>query len=163
MCKVLGVSHAAYYKWLNRETPEEELENQKIAELVREYDDRFGHILGYRRMTLYINHFNGTDYKVKRIHRIMKAIGIHAIIRQKKKQYTYATPETTAENKLQRDFHADKPNEKWTTDVTEFKIPNGNKKLYLSAILDLYDRVPVSYVISTRNNNPLVSKPLIKQ
>ena len=61
MCKTLGVSHAAYYKWLNREIPEEELENHKIAELIREYDDRFGHILGYRRMTLYINHFNDTD------------------------------------------------------------------------------------------------------
>lgn len=162
MCKTLGVSHAAYYKWLNREISEEELENQKIANLIREYDDRFGHILGYRRMTLYINHFNGTDYKVKRIHRIMKVIGIHAIIRQKRKQYTYATPEAVAANRLNRDFHADKPNEKWTTDVTEFKIPEVNKKLYLSAILDLYDRVPVSYVISTRNDNPLVFKTFDK-
>lgn len=150
------------YKWLNREIPEEELENQKIVELIREYDDRFDHILGYRRMTLYINHFNGTDYKVKRIHRIMKTLGIHAIIRQKRKQYTYVTPETIAENKLKRDFHADKPNEKWTTDVTEFKVPNVNKKLYLSAILDLYDRVPVSYVISTRNDNSLVFKTFDK-
>ena len=162
MCKTLGVSHAAYYKWLNREIPEEELENHKIAELIREYDDRFGHILGYRRMTLYINHFNDTEYKVKRIHRIMKALGIHAIIRQKRKQYTYATPETVAANKLNRDFNADKPNEKWATDVTEFKIPEVNKKLYLSAILDLYDRVPVSYVISTRNNNALVFKTFDK-
>ena len=132
MCKTLSVSRAAYYKWLNREIPEEELENQKIVELIREYDDRFGHILGYRRMTLYINHFNGTDYKVKRIHRIMKTLGIHAIIRQKRKQYTYVTPEAIAENKLKRDFHADKPNEKWTTDVTEFKVPGTNQKLFLS-------------------------------
>ncbi len=158
MCKTLGVSHAAYYKWLNREIPEEELENQRIAELIMEYDGRFGHILGYRRMTLYINHFNGTAYKIKRIHRIMKALGIHAVIRQKRKQYPSATPETVAENKLKRDFHANKPNEKWTTDVSEFKIPGGSKKLYLSAILDLYDRVPVSYVVSTRNDNPLVFK-----
>jgi len=146
MCKGLGVSHSAYYKWLHREVPDQELENQRIAALIREYDDRFGHILGYRRMTLWINHFNGTDYKVKRIHRIMKSIGIHAIIRAKRKQYERSTPETVAENTLKRDFHADKPNEKWTTDVTEFKIPEVNKKLYLSAILDLYDRTPVSYV-----------------
>ena len=115
MCKELGVSHAAYYKWLHREVPEQELENQRIAELIREYDDRFGHILGYRRMTLWINHFNGTDYSVKRIHRIMKAIGVHAIIRAKRKQYQSSTPEAVAENTLKRDFHADKPNEKWTT------------------------------------------------
>ena len=93
MCKGLGVSHAAYYKWLHREVPDQELENQRIAALIREYDDRFGHILGYRRMTLWINHFNGTDYKVKRIHRIMKAIGVHAMIRAKKKQYVYSAPD----------------------------------------------------------------------
>ena len=162
MCKTLGVSHAAYYKWFHREVPEQELEDHRIAELIREYDDRFGHILGYRRMTLWINHFNGTDYKVKRIHRIMKAIGVHAIIRAKRKQYEPSTPETVAENTLKRDFHANKPNEKWTTDVTEFKIPEANKKLYLSAILDLYDRTPVSYVISTRNDNALVFKTFDK-
>jgi len=162
MCKGLGVSHAAYYKWLHREVPEHELENQRIAELIREYDDRFGHILGYRRMTLWINHFNGTDYKVKRIHRIMKAIGVHAIIRAKRKQYQSSTPEAVAENTLKRDFHADKPNEKWTTDVTEFKIPEVNKKLYLSAILDLYDRSPVAYVLSNRNDNALVFKTFDK-
>ncbi|MFR7629111.1 MAG: DDE-type integrase/transposase/recombinase [Lachnospira eligens] len=54
---------------------------------------------------------------------------------------------------LGRDFYATAPNEKWTTDVTEFKIPGEKKKLYLSAILDLYDRYPVAYVISTRNDN----------
>lgn len=156
MCKTLGVSHAAYYKWLHREVPEQELDNRRIAVLIREYDERFGHILGYRRMTLWINHFNGTDYKEKRIHRIMKIIGVHAIIRAKRKQYEHATPETVAENILKRDFHACRPNEKWTTDVTEFKIPEVNKKLYLSAIFDLYDRTPVSYVLSTRNDNALV-------
>ena len=162
MCKGLGVSHAAYYKWLHKDVPEQETENQRIAELIREYDDRFGHILGYRRMTLWINHFNGTDYKVKRIHRIMKAIGVHAVIRAKRKQYVSSTPEATAENILARNFHADKPNEKWATDVTEFKIPGTNKKLYLSAILDLYDRTPVSYVLSTRNDNALVFKTFDK-
>ena len=156
MCRQLGVSHAAYYKWLHRAVPVQESENIKLAELIREYDDRFGHILGYRRMTLWINHFNSTHYKVKRVHRIMKSLGIHAVIRRKKKQYEPSTPETVAENKLKRDFHADKPNKKWSTDVTEFKIPGVKKKLYLSAILDLYDRTPVSYVVSTRNNNALV-------
>ena len=162
MCKELGVSHAAYYKWLHREVPEQELENQRIAELIREYDDRFGHILGYRRMTLWINHFNGTDYSVKRIQRIMKAIGVRAIIRAKRRQYQSSTPEAVAENTLKRDFHADKPNEKWTTDITEFKIPDVNKKLYLSAILDLYDRSPVAYVLSNRNDNALVFKTFDK-
>lgn len=70
----------------------------------RKGNERFKHILGYRRMTLWINHFNHTDYKEKCVHRIMKKLGIHSVIRPKKKKYISSTPETIAENVLQRDF-----------------------------------------------------------
>ena len=162
MCKQLEISRAAYYKWLHREVPISELENQKLAELIKEYDERFNHILGYRRMTSWINHFNHTNYKRKRIHRIMKKLGIHAVIRKKKKKYPSSKPETITENKLNRDFNATVPNEKWVTDVTEFKVPGEKKKLYLSVILDLYDRYPVSFVVGTRNDNRLVFKTFDK-
>ena len=162
MCKQLKLSRAAYYKWLHRKVPKQELENMKLAELIKEYDEQFNHILGYRRMTSWINHFNHTDYKPKRVHRIMKELGIHSVIRKKRKKYAFSSPETVAKNKLGRDFYASAPNEKWVTDVTEFKVPGEQKKLYLSAILDLYDRYPVAYVISTRNDNSLVFKTFDK-
>ena len=162
MCKQLEISRAAYYKWLHREIPKKEAENMKLAEFIKEYDERFNHILGYRRMTSWINHFNHTDYKPKRVHRIMKKLGIHSVIRKKKKKYTSSAPESIAENKLGRDFYACAPNEKWATDVTEFKVPDESKKLYLSVILDLYDRYPVAYVISPRNDNKLVFKTFDK-
>lgn len=111
MRKQLGISRAAYYKWLHRSVPEQEAENIKLAELVKEYDERFGHILGYRRMTSWINHFNRSNYSKNRVHRIMKKLGIHSVIRRKKK-YQPSKPEATAENKLKRDFNATKPNEK---------------------------------------------------
>ena len=65
---------------------------------------------------------------------------------------------------MDRDFHAKAPNEKWLTDVTEFKWYEGFEvhKVYLSAILDLYDRRIVSFVISERNDNPLVFKTFDK-
>ena len=47
-------------------------------------------------------------------------------------------PEVTAENVLNREFKADNPNDKWLTDVTEFKVIGSNIKLYLSAITDFY-------------------------
>ena len=158
MCKQLGVTRAAYYKWLNRGIPDAEKENEIIAKLIREYDDRFNHILGYRRMTDWINRLNGKNYSRNRVHRIMKAFHIHSVIRRKKKKYTNSTPETTAENALSRDFNAEHPNQKWATDVTEFKWYEGPfaHKLYLSAILDLYDRSIVAYVVSSRNDNRLV-------
>ena len=133
MCKHLEVARAAYYKWLHRETPEDEMENIKLAELIKEYDERFSHILGYRR--------------------IMKKLGIHSVIRKKKKKYRNANADETTQNILQRDFYATAPNQKWATDVTEFKVPGKKKKLYLSAIIDLYDRYPVSYAVSARNDN----------
>lgn len=156
MCKQLDISHASYYKWLHRAIPAQENENAKIAELINEYDERFGHILGYRRMTDWINHFNHTNYSRNRIHRIMKKMGIHSVIRRKRKKYIRSVPEKTAENVLKRNFNATKPNEKWSTDVTEFRIPGASQKLYLSAIWDLYDRTPVAYVVSRRNDNKLV-------
>lgn len=156
MCRQLGISHAAYYKWIHRSVPEQEQENLKLAELIKEYDERFCHILGYRRMTKWINHFNHTEYSKNRVHRIMKKLGIHSVIRKKKRKYLSTTPEVAAENLLKRNFFASAPNEKWATDVTEFKIPGTGRKLYLSVILDLYDRSPVSYVISGRNDNKLV-------
>ena len=85
MCRQLEISRSAYYKWLHRKVPDEELENIRLAELIKEYDERFCHILGYRRMTSWINHFNHTQYSKNRVHRIMKKLGIHSVIRQKKK------------------------------------------------------------------------------
>lgn len=162
MCKQLEISRAAYYKWVHRETPEQELENIKLAALIKEYDERFRHILGYRRMTSWINHFNHTSYSKNRVHRIMKKCGIYSVIRKKKKKYNASNPEAITENKLSRDFYATAPNQKWVTDVTEFKIPGEKKKLYLSAILDLYDRYPISYVVSCRNDNKLIFKTFDK-
>lgn len=158
MCRSLEVSRAGYYKWLNHEITEEEKENEIITQLIREYDERFNHTLGYRRMTGYINRLNHKQYGEKRIHRLMQKMGIHSIIRAKKKQYQKNEPEIAAENVLKRDFNTSRPNEKWATDVTEFKWYEGTTvhKLYLSAVLDLYDRSIVGYKLSRRNDNKLV-------
>lgn len=88
----------------------------------------------------------------------MQILRIKSVCRVKKKTYIPSTPETAAENVLNRKFYADAPNEKWLTDVTEFKFYIGTetKKLYLSAILDLYDRQIVAYKIGLSNNNQLV-------
>lgn len=85
----------------------------------------------------------------------MSSVGLKSVCRRKRKNYIPSTPEITAENILNREFNASNINEKWLTDVTEFKYGDG-KKAYLSAILDLRDKSIVSYVIGKLNNNPLV-------
>ena len=69
-------------------------------------------------------------------------------------------PQYVADNLLNRQFFASKPNQKWLTDVTEFKWYEGVEvhKIYLSAILDLCDRRIVAYIIGDRNDNALVFK-----
>lgn len=156
MCQQLNVSRAGYYKWLHREKTIEELENEQISSWIIEYDEKYRHILGYRRMRNYINRDKNKHYSKRRIQRIMRVLGIKSIIRKVRKPYRQSTPETTAENVLHREFEAMEPNEKWATDVTEFKVPMSNKKIYLSAILDFYDKSVVSYVLSNRNDNKLV-------
>ena len=109
-------------------------------------------------MTITVNREYNVHYNKKRIRRLMQILHLKSVCRRKRYNYIQSTPEVTAENILNRDFHADKPNEKWLTDVTEFKYYVGVevRKIYLSAILDLYDRRIVSYRIGDSNNNSLV-------
>lgn len=114
-------------------------------------------IYGYRRMRLNINRKFGQNFNHKRIYRLMNVASIQSVIRRKKKRYKRTNPQHVADNILNREFTAEKPNEKWVTDVTEFKY-GPSKKAYLSAIRDLYDGSIVSYVLGHSNNNKLVFK-----
>lgn len=96
----------------------------------------------------------------KRVLRICRKKDIKSTIKYSNNGCTRqaSNPQFIAENLLNREFTADAPNEKWLTDVTEFKYYIGLEvhKVYLSAILDLYDRRIVAFVIRDRNDNPLV-------
>ena len=158
LCKILLIERSSYNKWLNRKETDEEKRNHELSQLIIEYHDEFKGILGYRRMTLWINKRNQSNYNEKRIRRLMKIMGISSVIRRKRKGYIKVRPEVTAENVLNREFKADNPNDKWLTDVTEFKVIGSNIKLYLSAIIDLYDRSIISHKMSVSNNNLLANE-----
>lgn len=119
---------------------------------------------GYRRINDDLRHDFGIHVNDKRILRICRAKSIKSTIKYSNHGCTRQAqnPQYLADNLLNRQFHAQKPNEKWLTDVTEFKWYEGLeiRKVYLSAILDLYDRRIVSYVVSDRNDNPLVFQTL---
>lgn len=126
-----------------------------LIPLIQEaYEERNG-ILGYRQMTIKLNRENKFHVNSKRIYRLMCILNLKSVCRRKRKNYKKSTPETVAENILNREFYSDKFGEKWLTDVTEMKYGIGNKA-YLSAILDLADKSIVSFVIGHSNNNNLV-------
>lgn len=133
-----------------------------MANVINEYHLIFKGIYGYRRMTMVINKFNQTKYSKNYIYRIMKAIGVKSKIRRVRPGYKRVKPEYIEENILARSFEANKPNEKWLSDVTEFKIEGSNQKLYLCAIYDLFDNSVISFNTSKTNNNNLVFKTFDK-
>ena len=121
LCAAVHIARSAYYKWLKRTPSLSQKVNEQLVEWIKQhYEERNG-ILGYRQMTVVINREHDVHFNKKRIYRLMQILHLKSVTRIKKKTYIPSTPQITAENVLNRDFHADKPNEKWLTDVTEFK------------------------------------------
>ncbi len=155
ICRILDLNRSSYYKWLKRSKSAREYENDEVLHKLGCLYAEFNGTYGYRRLTDELNARYKSIYNYKRIYRLTQLVGLKAVIRRKRPQYQRSTPEVTAENILNRDFAANRLNEKWLTDVTEFKYGD-NAKLYLSAILDLKDKSIVSFAIGRNNNNRLV-------
>jgi len=115
---------------------------------------------GYRRIRDDLERYHDTKVNDKRVLRICRNKDIKSTIKYSNNGCTRsaANPQYIAENLLNREFKADAPNKKWLTDVTEFHYYIGiqKHKAYLSAILDLYDRRIVSYIIRDNNDIALV-------
>lgn len=154
LCNIAQINRSAYYKWLNRVESKSDKKNKIALELIKDLYNNNKH-LGYRQMGIILRRDCDITINDKRVYRLMKIEGIQSIVRIKKYSYKKTTPEITGKNILNRNFKAEYTNEKWLTDVTEFKYA-GNKKAYLSAILDLCDRRIVAYKVSKYNNNALV-------
>ena len=159
LCRRLQIARSAYYHWLNNPKSKSELKNEEIAAKVKEIHTARPD-MGYRRIRDELDRNHGIYVNDKRVLRINRALHIKSTVKHRRHgcTRTAASPHHIAKNYLNRQFNAEAPNLKWLTDVTEFKYYVGYevRKLYLSAILDIYDRRIVAYVIGDHNNNPLV-------
>lgn len=159
LCKISNVSKSGYFKWLKHQKTYNDIRNEKIANIIEkihsDYPDK-----GYRRIRDDLYRYYNINVNDKRILRICRVLQIKSTIKYKNNGCTIQNqhPTYTTENILNRNFKADAPDEKWLTDVSEFHYyVNGEKhRLYLSAILDLYDRRIVAYTIGDSNNTELV-------
>ncbi len=166
MCRLLHISRAAYYKWKNRRISQRELENEALLYKIRAIADSNNSLFGKLSMTDYINnHLDEGESRVnhKRVYRLMCIDNIRSSRpRYARSSWKRSTPEEVADNLLNREFNAARPNEKWCTDITEKKIPGSKDKVFISTIIDLYDRYPVGINVSTRNDTNLVNQTLDK-
>ena len=146
LLKLAKMPRSTYYYWLKVLKKEDKY--KKLKEEIRAIFDENKGRYGYRRITLELKN-KGYKINHKTVQRLMKQLGLISIVRPKRRYNSYkGTIGKVAKNILKRDFKATKPNEKWATDITEFKVHN--EKLYLSPIVDLFNGEIVSYNISRR-------------
>ena len=139
MCRFFNVSRSGYYKYLNRkDIPDRDL---PLANKIEECQDINHKTYGYRRVHIWLER-QGIYRNPKTILRIMQKYNLLSVVRRKKfhycSQYLHRYP-----NALNREFTADRPNQKWVTDISYIKTNQGF--LYLSVIRDLYDNSIVAY------------------
>ena len=155
MCRFFGVSRSGYYDFVARmEVPDKDL---PLAEKIRECQSKCGKTYGYRRVHLWLK-----DERIyrnpKTVLRIMQKYDLLSVIRRKKyRRYTDVIHKYP--NLLNRNFKADRPNQKWVTDISYIHTSQG--VLYLSIIRDLYDNSIVAHKTSTTQNVALVLNTII--
>jgi len=158
LCRVCGVSKSGYYKWRKTKSNRYLLDRELISQ-IHKIQDKNKFTYGYRKVTHLINQQNKLHFNNKRVYRIMKEYNLLSRIRKKKKWYGKKSIEVEG-NIINRNFISKNPYKKLVTDITEIRILN--QKIYLSAILDLYNNEILSYEISNRNSLDLVLKTIKK-
>lgn len=156
LLKRMNISKSSYcyqHKIIHSEGKYEAI-TKIISQLFHENDSRYG----YRRIHALLKKQN-TILSEKIIRRIMKENHLVVKIKKAKKYSSYMGEITkAAENVINRDFHADRSNQKMLTDITEFSIPAG--KVYLSPIIDCFDGMVSAWKISAKPNAELVNSML---
>lgn len=155
LVKLAGIPRSTYYdlvKRMNRTDPDADLK-VTIKAIYDEHEGRYG----YRRIRDELAN-RGQQVNHKKVQRIMKVLGLKCQVRMKKYRSYKGSVGKIAPNILSRQFTAEKPNEKWVTDITEFKL--FGEKLYLSPVLDLFNGEIITYTIGSRPTYSLVSEML---
>ena len=151
MCRFFGVSRSGYYDFVRRiGKPEKDAE---LAAAIRQQQEKSFNTYGYRRMCLALKS-KGIHCNPKTILRVMKKYDLLSEIRRRRKWVNMGQQLHRYENLLNRQFHADKPNRKWVTDISYIHTKQGI--LYLSMIRDLYDSSIVAYKTGTEQAVNLV-------
>lgn len=152
----LGLSRSSYYYQLCAQGLEGKY--KALTDHIIELFDSNNRCYGYRRIHSLLSQ-EGIRVSEKIVRMLMHEANLDARPKRKRKYSSYQGEITPApENLLNREFHADTPNEKWLTDITEFHIPAG--KAYLSPIIDCFDGLIVSWTISTRPDAEMVNTML---
>ena len=150
MCSFFQVSRSGYYAYLRRK---ENTADASLVQLIRQCHEGTDHTYGYRRIGLWLDR-RGYHVNHKKIYRIMQKYGLFSEVRRKRKYQQMSDQLHRYPNLLNREFTANRPNEKWVTDISYISTKQGT--LYLSVIRDLFDNSIVAYKTGTEQTINLV-------
>ena len=128
--------------------------DESLANAISECQKRSGKTYGYRRVHIWLVKEKGINVNSKTVLRVMNKYGLLSEIRRRRKYIQMGKQLHKYQNLLNRDFQADKPNQKWVTDISY--IHTGQGVLYLSVIKDLYDNSIIAYKTGTEQSINLV-------
>lgn len=151
MCQFFGVSRSGYYAYVKRIGRIEH--DADLAQSIRNCQKTTDKTYGYRRVWKWLKDRN-VQRNPKTILRVMQKYGLLSEVRRRRKWVNLGQQVHKYENLLNRQFHADKPNAKWVTDISYIHTKEG--VLYLSMIRDLYDNSIVSYKTAAQQTVNLV-------
>lgn len=157
MCKALQVSRSGYYAYISRGESKRSKENRAFLETIKKIHLKSRRIYGAPQI---INNLPENQRASKnRVVRLMRANGIRSKVTKKYKATTYSNHNLpVADNILNREFTAEKPNQKWVSDITYIATKEG--WLYLAAIMDLYGRRIIGWAMDKHMKTELVSTAL---
>lgn len=154
MCMFFKVSRSGYYGWVKRIGKVDR--DTKLAGWIHDCHLMNRRTYGYRRVQIWLEREKGVRINNKAILRVMSKTNQLAHIRRRRKWIQYGQRLNKYPNLLNRDFHADGPNQKWVTDITYLSTKKDGV-LFLSAIKDLYDNSIIAYKMCSVQSQKLVS------
>ena len=153
MCRMLGVSSSGYYAWRKRPPSKREMANRELYKKIEVVYNENHKVYGSPRIYRALKK-QGVVCSENRVARLMRLRGLQA---KQTKRFKVTTKRNKAHpvapNLLNRDFRAERPNQKWLTDITYILTLEG--WLYLAAVLDLYSRRIIGWAMSDRMTSDL--------
>src|SRR5215510_5583198 len=150
MAGLFGISRSAYYQWTKNGVPQRRSNaDAELVELIREIVRKHCRRYGIVRVRIELRKVYGKHVSRKKVARLMRENGLNA---RRNRKFVPTTDSKhslpVCENILERQFHAEKPGQKWVSDITYLRTVGG--WIYLTAIIDLYDRKVIGWAFSAR-------------
>lgn len=153
MCRVLRVQRSGFYKWLLKPKSERQLADEKLMGEIRHFFAESDESYGSPRIHRDLQE-SGIRCGRKRVERLMRQDKLRAARAYKQRRWRLSKPATLSPNRLNREFSANVPNEKWVTDITQIRTYEG--WLYVAIVEDLFSRMVVGWSMQSTMSKDLV-------